>query len=198
VLSKVVARIDLSPAEEAVGEHHPDARARCQWVAGTGGQQGMIRVKAAGRGHRAKVQYQVGYRGFSRETALGVRGSSGQAIGDASPRPWDARFRQFFDGLPAPVSGRDFSMSGIFRTAPTETTSIRGFSRDSWLTFKFLRATFVETINAAWSWPLSFSNRGRRSPRRSKIRCDNERSGRERVCLFQPMPIGAKSRHSKC
>ncbi len=47
VLSKVVARIDLSPAEEAVGEHHPDARARCQWVAGTGGQQGMIRVKAA-------------------------------------------------------------------------------------------------------------------------------------------------------
>ena len=155
-------------------------------------------AKGQRRGHRAKVQYQVGYRGFSRETALGVRGSSGQAIGDASPRPWDARFRQFFDGLPAPVSGRDFSMSGIFRTAPTETTSIRGFSRDSWLTFKFLRATFVETINAAWSWPLSFSNRGRRSPRRSKIRCDNERSGRERVCLFQPMPIGAKSRHSKC
>lgn len=44
VLSKVVARTDLSPAEEAVGEHHPDARARCQWVAGTGGQQGVIRL----------------------------------------------------------------------------------------------------------------------------------------------------------
>jgi hypothetical protein len=45
---------------------------------------------------------------------------------------------------------------------------------------------------------LSFSNRGRRSPHRSKIQCDNERSGRECVCLFQPMPLGAKSRHSKC
>jgi hypothetical protein len=91
-----------------------------------------------------------------------------------------------------------FSSVGIFRTAPTETTSIRGLSVDSWLTFKFLRAIFVETVNAAWSWPLSFSTHGCRSPRHSKIQFAIERSGRERVCLFHPMPLGAKSRHSKC
>jgi hypothetical protein len=34
----------------------------------------------------------------------------------------------------------------------------------------------------------------RRSARRSKIRCDSERGGHERVGLFYRMPLGAKSR----
>ena len=58
---------------------------------------------------------------FSRK----ARNSRALARGIASLGPRDAGIWQLFGGLNAPVSGRDFPMSGIFRAAVAQMGSIR-------------------------------------------------------------------------